>query len=295
MNLAAHGFEVTLEPEHGGLIRSIDWTAADGRRHALLHAPDDALGLPKSPRRFGLWAMVPFANRAFGAVVRHGDELIELPINDPDTGSTIHGFGWQAVWEPSHIGTERIILRHQRSEGDDPYRYMAQLSISLVPGAVAIALSVVNQADEAVPYGIGLHPWFNCAPDTTLAMACAGEFALAPGYRATGLISYLDGGPYRAPVNFRKTGETAHSFTGWSGNAAIESLSQGFGIGIKASPNLACPVVWAPADAPFLCIEPQSHGIGAPSEKLARELTPLAVLQPGEALSGWMRLEPYTV
>jgi aldose 1-epimerase len=295
MKLSAHGFEVTLEPETGGLIRSIDWTAADGRCHALLHAPEGALGLPNSPRRFGLWAMVPFANRAFGAVIRHGDELFELPVNDPDTGSTIHGFGWQSVWEPSHIGNERIILRHQRVEGDDPYRYMAQLSISLVPGAVAIALSVVNQAAQPLPYGIGLHPWFNCATDTTLTMDADGAFSFAPGYRATGLNSYTDGGPYRSPVIFQRAVETAHSFTGWSGDAAIESAAQGFGIGIKASPNLNCPVVWAPADAPFLCVEPQSHGIGAPSEKLAGELTPLTVLQPGGALSGWMRLTPYIV
>lgn len=295
MKLAAHGFDVTLEPESGGLIRSIEWTAADGRRHDLLHAPDDQPALPDTPRRFGLWAMVPFANRAFGAVIRHGDELIELPVNDPETSSAIHGFGWQAAWEPAHIGNERIILRHHRGEGDDPYRYMAQLSISLVPGTVAIALSVVNQAAQALPYGIGLHPWFNCATDTTLMMETGAEFSFAPGYRATGLNSYTDGGPYRSPAIFRRAGETAHSFTGWSGNAAIESVSQGLGIGLKASPNLNCAVVWAPADAPFLCVEPQSHGIGAPSEKLAGELTPLTVLRPGEALSGWMRLTPYSV
>lgn len=295
MKLGAHGFDLTLEPECGGLIRSIGWTAADGRRRALLYAPDDASGLPNSPRRFGLWAMVPFANRAFGAVIRHGDETFKLPVNDPDTGSTIHGFGWQAVWETSHIGNERVILRHQRGEGDDPYRYTAQLSTSLVPGAVAIALSVVNQAALALPYGIGLHPWFTCAPDTTLTMETGGEFRFAPGYRATGLTPYTDGGPYGRPVTFRRSTETAHSFTGWSGDADIASVSQGFGIGIKASPNLNCPVVWAPADAPFLCVEPQSHGIGAPSEKLAGELTPLTVLQPGQSLSGWMRLTPYIV
>lgn len=295
MKLTAHGFEATLEPDNGGLIRSIDWTAANGRRHALLYAPDDALGLPNSPRRFGLWAMVPFANRAFGAVIRHGDELIELPVNDPETGSAIHGFGWQVVWEPAHIGNERIILRHFRGEGDDPYRYTAQISISLVPGAAAIALSVVNLADEALPYGIGLHPWFNCATDTTLTLNAGGEFSFAPGFRATGLTSYTDGGPYREAVIVRQARETAHSLTGWTGEALIESPSQGLGLVVRASPNLNCPVVWAPADAPFLCVEPQSHGIGAPSDKLAGELTPVTVLQPGETLSGWIRLEPYSI
>jgi aldose 1-epimerase len=49
-------------------------------------------------------------------------------------------------------------------------------------------------------------------------------------------------------------------------------------------------VVWAPPHADFLCIEPQSHGIGAPSEPAAREATPMARLSPGEILTGWMRI-----
>jgi aldose 1-epimerase len=49
-------------------------------------------------------------------------------------------------------------------------------------------------------------------------------------------------------------------------------------------------VVWAPAGADFLCVEPQSHAAGAPSEAVVRAASPLRRLQPGEALEGWMRV-----
>jgi galactose mutarotase-like enzyme len=48
-------------------------------------------------------------------------------------------------------------------------------------------------------------------------------------------------------------------------------------------------VVWAPAGADFLCVEPQSHAIGAPSEAIVRALTPLKRLESGETLEGWVQ------
>ena len=63
-------------------------------------------------------------------------------------------------------------------------------------------------------------------------------------------------------------------------------------VNLSASQSLRSPVVWAPAGADFLCVEPQSHAIGAPSEEAVRKVTPLRRLEPGETLSGWMRIAP---
>jgi aldose 1-epimerase len=116
------------------------------------------------------------------------------------------------------------------------------------------------------------------------------ELALGPGYRATGVTSFNDGGPYAEGPQFGREKETAHSFIGWDGAAVIETPSSALSIHVEASGSLRCPVVWAPPHADFLCLEPQSHGIGAPSERRAREATPMARLEPGETLSGWMRI-----
>jgi aldose 1-epimerase len=85
---------------------------------------------------------------------------------------------------------------------------------------------------------------------------------------------------------------TAWSFLGWDGTARIETPSTGLAITLTASADLDCPVVWAPAGADFLCVEPQSHAIGAPSEPAARAASPLRRLAPGETLEGWLRIAP---
>ena len=104
-----------------------------------------------------------------------------------------------------------------------------------------------------------------------------------------------DGGPYAGKPVFATGRETAWSFLGWDGIARIETPSTGLAITLTASESLRCPVVWAPAGADFLCVEPQSHAIGAPSEAAARAAAPLRRLQPGETLEGWLRIVPEAI
>ena len=240
--LSAHDFKVTVEPGTGALIRAIEWQAPDGTTHQLLYSPGDVAATSKMPNRFGAWAMVPFANRAFGGILRDGALVYDLPINAPDGEATIHGFGWQSAWDVSHSSAARLILRHSRSEMSGPYHYTAQLSISLVPGTVAIALSVVNLGDIALPYGIGLHPWFPCAQDTRLALHADGEFLFAPGYRATGRSDFTDGGAIqrRPDIPDRTGGRPQFHRMGRHGHGVNTIIGTGTHDSGQRKPPLAC-------------------------------------------------------
>jgi aldose 1-epimerase len=219
-----------------------------------------------------------------------GDASHALPVNDPATGSCIHGFGWQAQWHVERQGEGGALLVHERGVSDDPYAYRAEMALALDAEGFRVSLSVENRAHHPLPFGIGLHPWFPAASDTSLRMRNEAALALGAGYRATGIRSFGEGGPYAEGPVFTRETETAHSFIGWDGVAVIETPSNGLSIHVEASESLRCPVVWAPARADFLCLEPQSHGIGAPSERRAREATPMTRLSPGESLTGWMRI-----
>jgi aldose 1-epimerase len=123
-------------------------------------------------------------------------------------------------------------------------------------------------------------------------MTASGALILGQAYRATGSEGLADGGPYAGMPVFATGSETAWSFLGWDGTARIETPSAGLAITLSASETLRCPVVWAPAGADFLCVEPQSHAIGSPSEPAARKAAPLKRLEPGETLEGWLRIAP---
>ena len=173
LTLAAHDFKAVLVPECGGLVRSLAWSHA-GRTHELLYAAPDKPLLPGTIHWFSLWPLVPFANRAFGAVLLNGDRRIPLPRNDPrNPAGAIHGLGWQAAWTVAERSSEAATMVHRRSQGPDPYRYEARMDLRLDPGAVTIELSVTNEADGPLPYGIGLHPWFDRDADTQVRCEAA--------------------------------------------------------------------------------------------------------------------------
>lgn len=292
LELEAGQLRARVHPEAGGIIAALEWRGPDGRRHKLLHAPDGAIPSTAAPNMMGSWAMAPFANRAFDGLIDDGLTRFRVPDNNPRGGGNIHGFGWQSAWDIlGHTGGHTV-LEHRRSEGPDPYRYRARQEIRLDGAGITIALSITNEADRALPYGIGHHPWFPCAADTRLGMAANGALIFGEAFRATGSERLAGGGPYADKPVFATGRETAWSLLGWDGTARIETPSTGLAITLTASESLRCPVVWAPADADFLCVEPQSHAIGSPSERAAREAAPLRRLEPGETLEGWLRIAP---
>lgn len=288
LSLAAGPYAARISPEHGGIVAALEWRGPDGKLHALLHAPAGLLPSTAAPNKFGAWAMLPFANRAFDSLVDDGESRFTVPANDPS--GTIHGFGWQAAWEVERQDRGHTVLVHRRSAGPDPYRYQARQEIRLDENGMTVFLSLRNEADRALPFGMGLHPWFPCAPDTRLGMTASGALVFGEKFRATGTQMLAAGGPYAGKPVFATGAETAWSFLGWDGAARIETPSSGLAIAITASESLRCPVVWAPAGANFLCVEPQSHAAGAPSEPVVRTASPLRRLAPGEALDGWIRI-----
>lgn len=290
--LSAGPYSARIAPAAGAIVTALDWRGPDDRLHPLLHAPAGLAPQTATPNKFGAWAMLPFANRAFDSLIDDGEQRFTVPANDPS--GTIHGFGWQSDWQVERSDQGRdpghTALIHRRRAGPDPYRYLARQDIRLDTAGMTVELSLTNEADRALPFGMGLHPWFPCAPDTRLAMTAAGALVFGDKFRATGTRAFPDGGPYAGKPVFATGAETAWSFLGWDGVARIETPSAGVALTISASENLRFPVVWAPAGADFLCVEPQSHAAGAPSEAIVRAVSPLARLAPGETLSGRMRI-----
>jgi aldose 1-epimerase len=288
LTLSAGRYSARIAPDAGGMIAALDWRGPDGTVLPLLHAPAGLVPQTETPNKFGAWAMLPFANRAFDSLVDDGHTRFSVPSNNP--AGTIHGFGWQSAWQVEEQSAGHTTLVHRRTAGPDPYRYLARQEIRLDETGMTVTLALTNEADQALPFGMGLHPWFPCAPDTRLQMTAAGALIFGDQFRATGTQAFTDGGPYADNPVFATGAETAWSFLGWDGTARIETPSTGLAITLSASENLRYPVVWAPAGVDFLCAEPQSHAAGAPSEKIVRDASPLARLQPGETLEGWVRI-----
>lgn len=290
MHLESGVFTAEIRPEIGGLVAAWTWRRPEGDR-PLLRPPTGEAPSVERPTPYGLWPLVPFANRAFDGLVDDGIRPFRVACSEPGRpDAAIHGFGWQSAWDVVGGADDRVHLRHRRASGPDPYRYTAEETVTLIGPSLRIDLVVTNDAAEPLPFGLGLHPWFPADDATRLTFRAERELTLGPGYRGTGAVPLAPDRDFAAGRPVRGPAELVASLVGWDGRARLDQPTDRYALEIASSPSLSAPLLWAPADADFVCFEPQTHAIGAPSEPAVRALTPLARLNPGESLAVWMTL-----
>lgn len=273
----------------GGIVRRY---GADlgGRTREVLYCPPGSEPTLTAPCFFGNWALLPFANRAFGGVVDDGTVRFEVPKNDPKAGGAIHGFGWQSVWDVESVAADRVVLVHERREGPDPYRYLCRQTIAVGAEGLRIDLAIENRAEATLPYGIAQHPWFPLDAETTLRLSANGMLRVGEAYRPLGHGPIPPEADLSSDTRVAAPFERIHNYTGWDGTAVIRYPAERRRVVLSSERSMDSPLLWAPVGADFFCLEPMSHVIGAPTDPVARAVTPLKRLAPGESLAGWMTI-----
>jgi aldose 1-epimerase len=135
-----------------------------------------------------------------------------------------------------------------------------------------------------MPFGLGLHPWFERTPGVRLQAPAAGMWTAgadvlpvahgAPPSDAT--FQQLTALPQRLVDN---------CFSGWSGVAQIRWEDRGVGLQIESSPRLPYYVLFCPPLKPVFCFEPVTHPIDAFNLPEPFAGAGLAVLAPGARLA----------
>ena len=285
MQLHAGDYALQLAPERGGSILRLDW-----RGQPLLRpvCGDSILDVASFP-------LVPFSNRiAFGRF-RHGARAVALRPNFPgmDHPHALHGFGWLAQWRIERSDDRCAVLTHDYPGGEWPWRYRAEQIVALTEQGLDIALSVTNLAEEAMPAGLGFHPYFPCDAETTYLGLHRGEWTTGD-----------DGLPLRLAMRDHPhdwwegaaigTRNVDTVYAGRHGKLVLTWPGQGRRVTITPSANLPCTVVYAPAGEGFFCVEPVSH----PTDAINRTDRPgLRSLEPGEIMTAHMaiRAQPWPV
>ncbi|HEY7130717.1 MAG TPA: hypothetical protein VH440_00620 [Candidatus Limnocylindrales bacterium] len=123
--------------------------------HDVIRSPADLARHLDDPWYWGSYPMAPWCNRiAPGRMVVAGREL-DLPVNFPD-GTAIHGQVARAAWDQVDAGTFRI-----RAGGDGwPWPYEVEQRFAIAGTTLDLTLALANLADDPMPAGIGIHPWF---------------------------------------------------------------------------------------------------------------------------------------
>lgn len=263
----------------------------DGREVPLFREPP--AGAERAALASGCFPLVPFGNRVRGNRFTFEGRTHALAPNMPWDSHYLHGDGWTGEWQVLEHGSDRLRLgfAHRGGPGT-PYAYTAEQSFVLEGRTLTLTLGVTNAGEAALPFGIGLHPYFPLTPGTRLEARTRSyweedEAWLPTRERTTaGDLDFGAGSPLpRRWVNAQ--------FEAWDGHAAIRWPEQRMALRIDADPSFDRCLVFVSDpgfdhgyDYDFFCFEPMSHSIDDHNKAGAGGLKRLA---PGERVTGAVR------
>jgi aldose 1-epimerase len=187
---------------------------------------------------------------------------------------------------------DRVTLQYDHGADAWPFPYRAQQAIELSADELRVTLSIENRGTEAMPTGLGLHPYFPRTSDCTLTAAVAAMWETDAEVMPTTLVDpdprlgSSEGLPVDAVV-------LDNAFTGWGRLATIRWPGRGALLRLEADLPLGFLVVYTPPGEPYFCAEPVSHCTDAFNlAAQARDDTGMLVVEPGASLSATVRLRP---
>ncbi len=279
MILDAHGFMLDVDPGYGGALRAF---ARDGRDifRRTPQGSDDILDA-------AFFALVPICNRVAGGRFSFGGQDVQLTPNLLDLPDFFHGHGWRSPWGLLDSDEESVTLRLTHGKGEWPWSYEAHLTYRLTARGLRIDLDVTNLAEDAMPAGLGFHPYFPLTPGLRLTTTYDGYWSRDAHGRPD---QWRKGHFHRdwAAGEGLAGSETDHTFTGFGGEATVFDGERPL-LRLMASREMRDIHIYTPSEANFYCLEPVSDRPDPFNEKPLR----IRSLLPGESLSAWMTVEVF--
>lgn len=269
--VASSAIELTVLPQRGARLHRLRAFGVD-----LLRTPDDPVEHERDPFYWGGHVMAPWGNRLAAEPTIVDGRLVELAPNFRD-GTAIHGQVYLRPWE--RTGEGRFMVR---GGGDGwPWPYEVRLEVSAGESSLQLRLCVQNLAEERMPAGTGLHPWFL----RPLELAIAAERV----YRDN-LDAPAEPEPVSDAYDLRRLGPMGDDLDAtWSGVAEpavrLRWPAEGITARLSCRTNGELHIVSAsPADVEAIAVEPATNAPQALHRLLEGQQGGLAWLAPGEQL-----------
>jgi galactose mutarotase-like enzyme len=151
----AHGGQRAVVVELGAGLREYDTDVAplvDG--YARDQACDGSRGQ----------LLIPWPNRIAGATYRHDSAEFRLPVNEPRTGSAIHGLARDKRWRLAGSSAAAVTLTFDLPPQDGyPFSLSLSATYSLAGDGLTCQVTATNRGERPCPYGAGAHPYVRVA------------------------------------------------------------------------------------------------------------------------------------
>lgn len=282
ISLASGNFEVLIDPDLGGSIRSAKW-----RGVSILDGRDG-----RSILAAGCFPLVPFSNRIAGSTFAFEDEQVVLRPNHPDDPAcpALHGLGWLSEWTVESVTDNAAVLSLRCSDTEWPWDFEASLEYSVLFDVLVARLGVINHSGRNMPIGLGFHPYFPRNERTLFQALHKGEWQTGDDRIPTRLEDRGQAIDWWAgkPVCTRLVDTV---YAGREGMMTVSWPDRGIGARIAPSADLASTTVYVPETEGYFCVEPVSHMTDAFNRPT--DHSGARVLAPGESWKVSMEIEVY--
>jgi aldose 1-epimerase len=247
--------------------------------------------------KLGGFVLAPFCNRIEGASFTYAGAPVRLPRNwAADPTVAIHGLAWQRPWRVDVRGEQRLELVQTVDEPGVEYRYAARLTYDVTAEVARQTISIRNEGETTLPFGLGFHPYLRRTPNAVVAFTADGW--LEPDARCfplrwRPLTPDLDARTGSLVEALKGTDAT---FTGWARQATLTWPELGATLVLQASATAKALHMFVPGDGrPALCLEPVSHVIDVHNRRHLATYGDATPLAPGETLQldMYWRLDPW--
>ncbi|WP_338595999.1 aldose 1-epimerase family protein [Saccharopolyspora sp. SCSIO 74807] len=138
----------------GGVAATVLSWRVDGTEMLLTHAPDD-IGEGWQGK-----TLLPWANRIDQGRYTFGGEDLQVPINEPDRESALHGLMGFTEWTPVEHHRDRVVLEHLlHPHYGYPFTIAFRIEFTLQGNGFRSTLSARNAGRTDAPFGTANHTY----------------------------------------------------------------------------------------------------------------------------------------
>lgn len=277
--------ELAINPSIGGSIARFELAAQDGRNFPLMRGCNSRSANVLNAACFPL---VPFVNRIRGSRFTFRGREVVLAPNMAGDANVLHGQGWLSHWHVLFAREAEAELVFEHQSGAWPWTYEAREHFALDDGGLTVRLECLNTSTEAMPCGLGQHPYFHCGEGTML------DTMVTHAWEIDDQVLPVAKVPAQGRFDLRDRQVCGqgldHGFGGWGGSARLSDPEWPVRLEMS-SPEARFFQLYSPASGGLFVAEPVSHAnaaLNAPEEEWP-ELG-LRVLAPGEEMALTMRI-----
>ena len=260
--------------QHLGLVPTLGGSVAawqiDGPQAPLdLWRPWD--GVTTDLYQLASFPMVPWSNRISGGGFTQDGRFHAIRPNRAGEPYPIHGDGWLQAWQIEQPMADTMVMTlESHGFNASPYEYHATQTFRLVEGGLDQQLQVRHLGKEALPYGLGVHPWFPRTPKTRITAPVQGVWLCGKDPLPVGHTNDFPPG-WNLNEGVQANGPLIdNGYTGWSGNARIAWPERGLQLSVQmpdfeddgGATQHFC-LVYRPPQGPAFCFEPITQPINA--------------------------------